>query len=151
MLRWFFLSFILLAGIIYAKKDSMGDRIVEYNTNNKHFTIVVIKDDLSDERAKKYALKRAAEITVQKGYRYFIIKAEENVFFMRGKKDWPNAYDFPQDLYQEEIIEKGFNRERFIEKDETDSSPKPALRLKIECTETKTESSFDACKYTECK
>lgn len=151
MFRWFFLSFILLGVIIYAKKDSMDDRIVEYNTKNKQFTVVVIKDGLSDEKIKKYALKRAAEVTVKKGYQYFEILSEDNVSFMRGKTDWPGAYDFPQDLYQEEIIERGFNRERFIQKNETDSSPKPALRFKIECRAEKSESTYDACKYTECK
>lgn len=152
MFRWFMLSFAFLGAIIYAKKDSIKDRIVEYDTKNKEFSIVVIKDkDLDDATAKKYAIKRAAELTVKKGYRYFEIRSEEDILYMQGKKGWPSTYDVPQDLYEEEIIERGFNRERFIQKDEADSSPRPALRFKIECVREETRVSYDACDYTKCK
>lgn len=152
MFKWFLFTFAFFGAIIYAKKDAMNDRIVEYDTKNKEFTLVVIKDnDLSNAQARQLALKRAAELTVQKGFRYFIIRSEEEVYFMQGKENWPSPYDFPQNLYEEEIIERGFNRERFIQKDETDSRPRPALKLKVECLKEKTKATYNACDYTNCK
>lgn len=154
MLKKIFPIFALIAivgSFLYAKKDSMDDRIVEYNTEKKEFVIVVVtEDNLSNKTAKEYALKRAAEIAHRQGYQYFVITSEDEVYFMRGKKDFPSAYDFPQNLYEEEIVERGFNRERFIQKDREDNQKRPAIRYKVQCVEKKSSSAYSVCDYIDC-
>ena len=144
----FVFSFLLITCLF---SESNNDRILEYNVKDKDFIIVVLFDGLSYHQAKDYGLERASEITVRKGYRHFVITSESQVLVMRGKRDWPSPYDFPQNLYEEEIIERGFSRERFYYQERGDTEPKPALQLKVECVPRRTSKSYDACDYTQCR
>ena len=69
---------------------------------------------------------------------------------MRGKKDWPNPYDFPQNLYEEQTQRKGFLQERYYHPRGGDDKPKRALRLTIECKNRKTSNACDAKNYNKC-
>ncbi|MBI5346382.1 MAG: hypothetical protein HZB76_04500 [Chlamydiae bacterium] len=133
--------------------ESKEPNTFSYVMDNNQFMILVIQDDsLSNQDAKNMALTKASDLTVNKKFKYFEIKTEDEVTVILGKTNWPNAYDFPQNLYQEEIVEKGYDRERFIEKNmqEEDNSPHSAFRMIIQCSNEQTDKAMNPCDYVKC-
>ena len=143
--------FVIIVGMkAYSQNQSNSKNVMIYNINNKEFNVVVMKNGMKKSEVKTMGLQHAAKIAVSRGYKYFEVSEESDVSIVRGKKNWPSAYDFPQNLYQEEVVERGYNRERFYHKQNPDTEPKKALKLKVKCVETKTRSAYEACKYTKC-
>lgn len=143
-------SFLLIKVL---SSNNYEDKIIEYNVDNQNVILVVVADgDLSQKKAKDLSMRRAAEIALERSYKYFKINAEERVMIQRGKEEWPSPYDFPQNLYEERIIEKGYNRERFYHdrKGMQDSEPKEGYRFEIQFVNESSDS-FDACDYAKCK
>ncbi len=134
----------------YSQKNYSGKRVFDFPINNQEHSIVVIQDGISENEAKEKAYERASEITVDNGYKYFYVIKEDQVEIMKGKENWPSSYDFPQNLYQEEIIEKGFNRERFIQQGGQNHKLYSAYRINIEFTKKKSSKTINACEYTHC-
>lgn len=136
--------------ICFLSISCFSNSVKDYPINNKEFIIIVLlDDDMNVMEAKQKGLERASEITKNKGYRYFIIQEQRKVMFMGVERDDEGGYDFPRNIYQEDIIERGMGRE-YIEKDE-DIIESPALRLIIEILDKEEEDSVDACDYVKCK
>lgn len=128
MLTTIFTLSFLICNIGYSKC-----LVLEFKNAKNEFTIVVVKDPNNQKNAKLRAINRAAIIAKSNGFKSFDITNEENVEVMLGKNNWPNAYDFEQNLYQEEIVEKGFNRERIISQSILDFKLRDAYKIKIKC------------------
>lgn len=145
---------ILLAFIAVSCSEGVSqnteNKVLEYRNSEDEFTIVVIKDDKSDNEVKEKALTRAAMLAHKYGYRSFDITGKENVEVMLGKKDWPSAYDFPQNLYQEEIVEKGYNREKFVSGSKPDYKLRKAIKFQIKCTSNEDEGKYKVCDIINC-
>jgi hypothetical protein len=144
---FYVITLALIFGVTYADEP----RVVKYKMENNQFTIIVVQENnLSYDDAKNIAMKKAAETTKDNNFKYFELKAEDEVTIMLGKSNFPSSYDFPQNLYQEEIVEKGFDRERFIEQGVQDNQPYPAVRIIIQCLNTKTKNALNPCDYMNC-
>lgn len=143
--------FFIICGVFVTYAYSKPDNVLDYKTNGTKFVVVVIEENISRKEARKMGLERAAKIAYERGYKYFTVEKEDSVYVMRGKKRWPGPYDFPQNLYQEEIIERGFSRERFYQTDpNVESSPRKAVRFTIEPNKTKERKSHKVCDFIKC-
>ncbi len=127
----------------------LANKILEYKNTKDEFTIVIVKNHTNQKIAKQKAINRAALIAKKNGYNSFNIINEDEVDVMLGKKNWPSAYDFPQNLYQEEIIEKGYNKERIISKSQEDYQLRKAFKIRIKCF-FNTKGSYKVCDIIKC-
>lgn len=129
----------------------LGQGIIEYqNQDNQYVVVVVQEDGLSLAKAKEKALQKAAEITVQNGYRYFKIESEQKTQVIQANKPWPGSQGFYGNMYQELIIEKDFDRDR-MQREVPTESVYPALRVVFNCFKDKPlGKSVDACASTDC-
>jgi len=146
---------VMMAFLIMSCSDGHSQKIehqaLEYRNAKDEFTVVVVKNGhMSTKQAKKEALRRAAISAKKFGYRSFEVIEEQEVEVMLGKKDWPSAYDFPQNLYQEEIIEKGYNRERIISGSKSDYKLRKALKIKVKCLFSESKGSYKVCEIIKC-
>lgn len=123
--------FLSLASSVYSQ--SPDNKMLEYRNQNDEFTIIVIRDHTMYKNAKKRALEKGEELAKKYGYRSFDIVSEDEAEIILGKKNWPSAWDFPQNLYQEEIIEKGYNRDRMLQGSRRDNRIHSALKITIKC------------------
>gem|GEM_PF-1485695 len=81
------LLFTLLGALVtgcmtaqYHEKDYQGNGYSEYRMNTDTFAVTYRGDPHTDpEDVRKFALKRAAEVTSNYGYRYFIIEGERDL------------------------------------------------------------------------
>ena len=127
------------------------NKILEYKTNKDEFSIVIVKDHTNQKRLKQKALQRAAILANKNQYSSFSIIKEKQVKVMLGKTNWPSSYDFPQNLYQEEIIEnEGFNRERLISGSQRDYKLRKAYKIQIKCYKDK-KGSYKVCDIIKCQ
>lgn len=126
-------------------------KILEYNIDSQNFTIVIVDDGLGYQKAKNIAMRKAAETAKERGYNYFKLISEDKVRILEGKKDWPSTYDFPQNLYEEEIIERGNNRERFYhqQSNRPNADAKDGYLFDFQCSKEGIEA-YKACDYMNC-
>lgn len=122
---------------------------IEYEKGSQYVVVVVETNGVTEEDAKKYAEKRAAEMTVAKGGRYFQVVSQQQTKVVKSDKSWPNSQALPQNLYQELIVEQDFGRESLKRRDLPSSSVYPAYRLVFEIKEDP--SGIDACGIVNCK
>ncbi|HSX26816.1 MAG TPA: hypothetical protein VLE89_07425, partial [Chlamydiales bacterium] len=87
----------------------VADPVIQYPVRGTQYAIVVALDGIDSSQAKKMALQRAAEITVQSGGRYFTLDSEQEVQVVKSE-DVPNNELFYGNMYQELIIEQDFGR-----------------------------------------
>jgi hypothetical protein len=122
----------------------------EYKIKENEFSIVVIKNHTNQKRLKQLALNKAAILANKNQFASFDIIKEDQVEVMLGKTNWPSSYDFPQNLYQEQIIEKdGYNRERNISKSQTDTKLRKAYKIQIKCYKDKN-GAYKVCDLIKC-
>ena len=145
-----FLAFLVFS-ISAAIALNDNHTIIKYNIDNQNFTIVVVDDGIGYQEAKVIAMRTAAETSDERGFKYFKVTSENKVKVILGKSPWPNNNEFPQNLYEEQIIEKGFNRERFYNqsKQSADNEPVDAYRFDIQCVESELEA-YKVCDYLRC-
>ncbi len=133
-----------------AYSQTSNNKVLEHRNQTDEFTIIVIRDHTMYKTAKRKALQKGAELAKKYGYRSFDIESEDQAEIILGKKDWPSAWDFPQNLYQEEIIEKGYNRDRMLQGSRSDYRIHSALKIKIKCYFSEDEGSEKVCKIIKC-
>lgn len=115
-------TFLFLMTGVFAQNSKV--RFIKYDIDNKTFAVVVlVEKGLSYNDMRELAMKNGAKMALAKGYHFFVINKEDQVMVSVGKKKWPSTTDIPQNLYQEEIIEKGYNREKFIRGAQETTSP----------------------------
>lgn len=133
----------------FSLKSPCEEGVFEYSTGEREVTIIVVQgNDVSFNEAKKLAMKRAAEATRENGFKYFIIKKREKVTFVGTKKGHRIYSNFPYNIYQREIVERGMGREPL--KPEEDVETSPAIKLIIEFSEKKTSDTFSSCDFIDC-
>ena len=76
------LSALLLAGCStsYHQKGFFGDGYTDYRVNQDKFAVTFRGNEYTDsEDVRRFALTRAAELTLQNGFRYFKVLSEKDV------------------------------------------------------------------------
>jgi len=131
-------------------QTSKNNWVIDYTDEKDEYTVVALKTGKTNKTAKERALKRAAELSYDNGYKYFMVLDETTVSVIPGKEGWPSAYDFPQNLYEEEIVQKGYNRERFIEGSKENNKTYPALQLKIKAISKPRAKAYRVCDIIKC-
>lgn len=132
--------------------SSFADQTIEYQVQENQYAVVIVEDEgITAEQAKKLARQKAAEITVQNGGRYFTIVSEQPTQVIKSEHPWPDNQAFPQNMYQELIIEKNFNRQRLQQEQGPSENLYNAYRLVFNISEKESRHSIDACTLTKCK
>lgn len=150
MFRVLSIIITLMFGLSPIFSQDGNNKVLEYRNSKEVFTIVVVKGDLSKKEVKAKALKSAAKVAQKYGYRSFNVIQENEVDVIVGKTDWPSSYDFPQNLYQEEIVEKGYNRERIISGSKEDNELRKGLRIQFKCFYPDNVGSYKVCDLIPC-
>lgn len=142
---------LIFIGFNFGYSQNNQNKILEYRNKKDEFSIIVVKDHTNQKRLKQKALNRAAMLAYKNQYASFDITKEGMVDVILGKTNWPSSYDFPQNLYQEEIIEKeGYNKERIISKSQRDNKLRKAYKIQIKCYKDK-KGSHNVCDLIKCR
>ena len=130
----------------------MDNQTIEYQVKGNQYVVVVAQDGgVTEGQAKEQARKRAAEITVRNGARYFTIDSEERAQVTKSDQKWPNNQAFYGNMYQELIIERDFGRNRIQAGDASSTNLYPAYRMVFQIFKEKPSGkSIDACTLTDC-
>ncbi len=147
-----FLSVIIAISLLATSNYSQtsNNKLLEYRNQKNEFTIIAIRDHTMYKIAKRKALQKGAELARKYGYRSFDIISEEEIKIILGKKNWPSAWDFPQNLYQEDIIQDRYDRERIIRGSKRDYKIHLALKIKIRCYQSQDKGSTKVCDLIKC-
>lgn len=132
---------------------SISNEYIDYKMEGDRYTVIAVqREGMSEDEAKKLAVKRAAELAVENGYSYFSVESENQVTVFQTKPNWQSNSDFPGNLYQEDIREEGFDRDRIISEDESGTRSHPGVQLVIQGYKSKPSgNSLNPCDYTDCK
>ncbi|MES2273447.1 MAG: hypothetical protein V4487_04590 [Chlamydiota bacterium] len=127
-----------------------SSQVLEYQLEDQRYAVVVVQDDgISASRAKKMAKTKAAELTIENGYRYFVIVSEEATQVI--KSDQSDNQASPTNIYQELIIQGDFGKESQERRLGRIQQAYPAIRLVFDCYKEKPRGkSMDACSLTHC-
>ncbi len=148
-----FAAVVLSLGQIgHADDVSITQKYIDYRTEGDKFVVIGVQGEGMDkEQAKENALKRAAQIALENGYSSFSIESETEVTVFQSKPEWPSNPDFPGNLYQEDIREQGFDRDRIISQGETGTRAYPGLQIIMEGHNTAPSgNNLNPCDYTDC-
>lgn len=117
---------LLMSSLLGMCTNPRGNLSAEVQASESQTLVVVVTEGMTIGDAKRIARERAAELTVQRGDRYFTIDRETQIQVLRGDSQ---GMPPPGNLYQELIIEGDFGKERLDR--EARNSPKvyPAIRL----------------------
>lgn len=84
------------------------------------------------------------------GDRYFTIDSEEDTQLILSDESNMGSR-FPDNMYQELIIEDNFNRERLMQSSEPNAKVTAGIRFIITPYKKRpSRSAYDACKFTDC-
>ena len=135
-----------------AKAADVSEQIIEYQVNERRFAVVVVEDgSVSESDAKNMARQRAAEITVDKGFKYFKVISEQETEVTKSDRPFPDNQAYYQNMYQELIIEGDFDKRRLESRSIPSENTYPAIRLVFQCFEKKPwGSSVEACTLADC-
>jgi hypothetical protein len=147
---------VLSLGVVTSCNDgntgaNITSQYVDYRDGENKFTVIAIqKEGMDEQDAKKAAMNRAAELTKTNGFRYFRLKKEYTTTILHTDPT-EDVYRFPGNLYQEDIQEQGFNRDRIYERQGIGAQSYPAYRVEFECYDKNPgRGAYDACDYVEC-
>lgn len=149
----FLFCFILAAACSSGSINSVASKqLIEYQSDENSYVVVVPQDEsLSLSEAKRIARQRAAEMTVDKGYRYFAIESEGEVQVLKTNRDGPSSQDFPTNMYNELIIENNFGKDSLQRKFPPTSTFSSGYRIVFRIqTDGSSRGSIDACTLTDC-
>ena len=151
---YFFLSVLFALISCYKTKDTeyLGKtpEVIEYQIFETQYAVVIPVYKKSRALAQKMAMQRAAEITVEEGYRYFTV--DEEALVDVAKSEDLGMDNFHENAYQEVIIDRNFTRKELLESQET-INIYSGIRIVFTMYQDKptTGTSVDACKLTKCK
>jgi len=132
--------------------DTIGDQTIHYQVEGNKYAVVIVEDGVSQKEAKEYAMKKAAEVARDNGYRYFTIESEGEVAVAKSEKDFPSEQSMPRNLYYELIQSGNFGRDRVTSGDVAPVGMYNGYRMVFSCyKEAPSGRAVDACKYTDCK
>ncbi|MBF8262826.1 MAG: hypothetical protein HW387_491 [Parachlamydiales bacterium] len=98
---------------------------------NNNYSFYIITDGLSTEEIEQKLRSVASRLAQEKGCSSYVIVSEEKVHVIAGKTDWPNGYEFPQNLYEEVIIQRNLDNYRMRENTPADYDLRNANLYKI--------------------
>lgn len=130
-----FLIFTLLGALVtgctmtqYHAKDYQGNGYSEYRTSPDMFAVTYRGDRYTDpEDVRKFALKRAAEVTSNYGYRYFTVEAERDLTKSTLVKSTNEEVTLVEDFWTDRLKPVKNVTEKVIEKKNY------AIELTIRC------------------
>lgn len=125
------------------KSSIAEDEMIEYRLQPGQYAVVIILDEQTTlEKARKAARRRAAELALSGGYRYFLIQSETTMRVIRQlAKMEPSR--------EEMIIEGDFGPAQ-LAASSANESVVPALRVVFQCFEKKPKGkSFKACNWVD--
>src|SRR4051812_35337958 len=123
---------VILTGCGYQDpKMILADRTMQYQIKDNKYAVIVIEDNLSEERAKEQAMRKAAEMTVTKGDRYFVIESQGHVAAMKSNTEFGNSNSGPSNIYYELIQSGNFGRERTDQVEPSEEGTYPAWRIEF--------------------
>ncbi len=140
----FLIACVFVLGSCSSKPEGQtiaDDEMIEYRLQAGQYAVVVILNDgVTLDQAKKVARRRAAELAVSGGFRYFLIQSETEMQVMKSKV---------LEAFNEEIIIEGnFATAQLERPKETVYS---ALRVVFQCFENKPKGKcYKACNLTDC-
>lgn len=146
-----FLLFALLGALVtgctmtqYHAKDYQGNGYSEYRTSPDMFAVTYRGDRHTDpEDVRKFALKRAAEVTSNYGYRYFTVEAERDLTKSILVKSTNEEHSLVRDLWTDHLKPVKNVTEKMTEKKNY------AIELTIRCytKDPKQSSRIDAYQF----
>lgn len=143
-----FTTMIFAIGVLFSscfrsewKSAVAEDEMIEYKLKPGQYAVVIVLDNqVTVDQAKKAARHRAAEITVNGGYRYFLIQSETQTKVVKQTAKL--------DLEVNEMFIEGEFGEIASSLNETVI---PALRVVFQCFEKKPQGkSIKACNLIDC-
>lgn len=146
--------FFSLAGCRNENEVADTGRFMETrNQDNSYSVIYVNTGNESDRTARKRALERAAELTVDSGSRYFHIDSETSVTVASTNDDpSQDEANFPSNIDEELIIEKNFSRRSIESRTSPSSQYYPAYKIVFHISEEEKQgNALDACDYGACQ
>ncbi|HEY5259491.1 MAG TPA: hypothetical protein VIJ46_02505 [Rhabdochlamydiaceae bacterium] len=146
--------FFALAGCRNDDEVADSGRFMETrNQDNSYSVIYVNTGNESDKTARKRALTRAAELTVDNGYRYFHVASESSVTVASTNDDpSQDEANFPSNIDEELIVEKNFSRRSIESRTSPSSQYYPAYKIVFHISEDEKQgNALDACNYVACE
>lgn len=125
---------LLISSELLAKTAKSNVTSIHNEQNN--YSFFIITDHLSPEEVKEKANQAASRLACDKGFSSYVILSEKKVQVIVGKTDWPNSAEFPQNLYEEAIVQRNLSNERTNPSPSSDYSLHDAYLYKIKLLET---------------
>ncbi len=116
-----------------------NSQLIDYQVDNTTYAVVVPSNEMTLAEAKRLARQRAAQVTVDKGYRYFSIKEEGEVQIVQASQ----SENFPSNLYYDLIIQNNTQSK-------APGPPKQSTAYRLVFMLEPESGSIDACTLTQC-
>ena len=144
------IAIVIIVWVALPKSTAKLPLIKKQISENQYTIIVVNKTDESPENLKYSLMQKAAEVTQEHGYRYFVIEKQEAVYVVRTT---PNQQPFYGDMYEELIIQRDFGTSSLDKQVPPDTSTCEGLKMTFGCYEEKPVDmkAYDSCSFVECK
>ncbi len=147
----FALVAVAILGLSGCKRDNLAvARVLQYEVSSDEYAVVVIQQEgMTHEQARQQALQQAAQLTQDKGVRYFAIEREDQVQAVLAQK--PDGISPPSsNLYYNEIQRKDFSREEELETpSNVEQSPGYRITFKI-YQDNPPQNAIDSCTLVPC-
>jgi len=144
---------LLLVSPLAADTSSMDDQTIQYQISETEFGVVVIqKDGMTQQEARKIAIQKAAETAQKYSYRYFVIESEGEVVATDTNQRQKAEQQMPRNMYYELFQSDNFGRYPMDQNTIPESSLYPGYRIVFKCTNSRPPAGgIDSCKVIECK
>jgi hypothetical protein len=118
-----------------SEKENDSDSSVKIlKTSEDSYSFFIIVNQQSQEDIEKKASKVAERLAQKHGFSHVIFRSKEKVQVIVGKTDWPNSYDFPQNLYEEKLVQRDIGSKRYNELPPPNYSLQNAYLYEIQLT-----------------
>ena len=128
-----------------------GDRqTIQYQMGQDQYAVVIVQEQgMSDDAVKQLAMQKAAQLTLDKNYRYFTVESEGQVMAMSPSG---SNYQAPRNLYYELIQSNDFSRDQFSDSQANQTQTHSGFRIVIKCYQNSPGGkAIDACSVVKCK
>lgn len=143
---------ICLIGCKSSDEGLIGDKIIEYHVDGNKYAVVVVQDGLSKESAEKEAMKQAAQVAFDQGFRYFKVESASEVSVIKSNRRFSGESSAPKNIYYELIQSGNFGKQPIPSEELTSESVYPGYRLLFSCYESKPpKKAYSVCDYIHCQ
>lgn len=126
------------------KSSMVDDEMIEYKLQPGQYAVVIVLDNrVTLDVAKKAARRRAAELAVSGGYRYFLIQSETQTRVVKQCASLENE--------AEEMFIEGDFRNGHLASSSIQEAAFAALKVVFQCFDKKPKGkAINACNLTDC-